>query len=134
MQNNKTKNINKLSIYLSIIFIGIITVAYFNGQLPPQILWLYLGASTISFFAYALDKSRAKRGKWRIPENTLHLLALIGGWPGAAVAQEILRHKSKKVPFRAAFWLTVIANTVALTWLMTPQAQSFLTFFPSEYG
>ena len=52
-----------------------------------------------------------------MPENTLHLLALLGGWPGALVAQAQFRHKTRKVSFRAVFWLTVAVNLAALGWL-----------------
>ncbi|WP_019029355.1 DUF1294 domain-containing protein [Colwellia piezophila] len=83
-------------------------------MLIAKILTLYLAANIMNFFAYALDKSKAKPGTWRTPEITLHLLALIGGWPGAAISQQLLRHKSKKVAFRAVFWLTVMANSTRM--------------------
>jgi uncharacterized membrane protein YsdA (DUF1294 family) len=50
-------------------------------------------------------------------EQTLHVFALLGGWPGALVAQRWLRHKSKKASFQVAFWVTVVVNCVALGWL-----------------
>lgn len=88
---------------------------------PMAIAGLYIGASFISFALYARDKHAAKRGHWRTPENTLHLLALAGGWPGAAMAQYFFRHKSKKTVFRVVFWLTVVANLAALfTLLLAP--------------
>lgn len=91
------------------------------GRLPSAVLGLYLGASLVAFVAYARDKSAAKKGRWRTPENTLHLFAVIGGWPGALVAQGLLRHKSRKRSFQIAFWLTVAINCGALGWLHTPQ-------------
>ena len=78
---------------------------------PP--LWvagLYLVASLITFVCYAIDKSAAARGAWRTSENSLHLLALLGGWPGALCAQQWLRHKSSKAAFRSVFWVTVALN------------------------
>jgi uncharacterized membrane protein YsdA (DUF1294 family) len=84
------------------------------GFLPWMFLWLYLGASLLSFVVYALDKSAAKAGGQRVPENTLHILALVGGWPGALYAQERLRHKSSKQSFRFVFWTTVLLNLFAL--------------------
>jgi uncharacterized membrane protein YsdA (DUF1294 family) len=62
------------------------------------------------FFAYAFDKAAARAGRWRTAEATLLLLGLVGGWPGALLAQQLLRHKSSKAPFRAAFWVTVALN------------------------
>ena len=70
--------------------------------------------------AYALDKSAAQQGAWRTRESTLHLLALCGGWPGALVAQQTLRHKSSKAEFRMVFWATVLLNMAALGFLVSP--------------
>ena len=128
----QTKSISAFSIYLSLIFMTLVTAAYFLGHLPQEILLTYLGVSVITFLAYAFDKSKAQRGEWRTQESTLHLLALIGGWPGAVIAQQVLRHKSKKKEFRVAFWFTVFVNTATLGWLMTAQGKPFLSFFFSH--
>lgn len=70
--------------------------------------WLAL-VSIAAFAFYAWDKRRARRGEWRTPEKILHLLALLGGWPGAFLAQRLLRHKNAKVSFQIVFWLIVSA-------------------------
>jgi uncharacterized membrane protein YsdA (DUF1294 family)/cold shock CspA family protein len=101
------------------LFLTFIAAAVYAGKLPPAILGLYLGASVVAFLAYALDKSAARRGRWRTPENTLHLFGLIGGWPGALVAQKTLRHKSSKRSFKILFWVTVMLNCGALGWLFS---------------
>lgn len=88
---------------------------------PP--LWVagaYLLASILTFFTYAFDKSAAQRGTWRTSEGTLHLMALLCGWPGALLAQQLLRHKSAKSEFRAVFWATAVLNTGALVVLASP--------------
>ena len=90
------------------------------GKLPPLLPAVYVGASLVAFIAYALDKSAARAGRWRTRESTLHLLALLGGWPGALLAQHRLRHKSAKTSFLAVFWTTVIVNCGALGWVLTP--------------
>jgi uncharacterized membrane protein YsdA (DUF1294 family)/cold shock CspA family protein len=78
---------------------------------PPLVMAaIYVIASAATFLTYAVDKSAAQRGAWRTPESTLHLLAFAGGWPGALLAQQFLRHKSMKSEFRAVFWGTVILN------------------------
>ena len=82
-------------------------------------LLVYIAGSVITFLAYARDKSAARNNRWRTPESTLHLLSLIGGWPGALVAQRVLRHKSSKQPFRTVFWGTVLLNGAALIWVLT---------------
>ena len=99
------------------IFMALVTGLVYSGKLPPAVLWLYLAASAIAFVAYAWDKSAAQKDEWRIAENTLHLFALAGGWPGALLAQRLLRHKSRKPSFLVVFWATVAANCGALGWL-----------------
>lgn len=64
---------------------------------------LYALASLVTFAAYGLDKHRAVRGRWRIPERTLHGLELFGGWPGALLGQAVFRHKRRKLTYMAVF-------------------------------
>jgi uncharacterized membrane protein YsdA (DUF1294 family) len=87
-----------------------------QGTLPFMVLGIYAIASSVTFVAYALDKSAAKQNKWRTAEATLHIFALVGGWPGALVAQRWLRHKSKKLSFQIVFWMTVLLNCLALAY------------------
>lgn len=93
------------------------------------LLWLgvlYSAASLLTILAYARDKSAAIRHRRRTAENTLHTLALLGGWPGALLAQRLWRHKTQKQPFRMLFWGTVIINSGVLVWLLSPNgAASF---------
>ena len=126
----KKKHANKpshFSIYVSVIFLLLLTAAYFLGNIPQKLVLAYFGVSFITFIAYAFDKSKAQRGAWRTAESTLHLFALIGGWPGAAIAQQRLRHKSKKRSFRNMFWFTVVVNVGALFWLLSPKGSVFLS-------
>lgn len=77
-------------------------------------LLLVAAASTAAVVAYAVDKRRAGTDARRIPERTLHLLALAGGWPGAIYAQQRFRHKTQKVRFRVVFWCTVALHVAAV--------------------
>jgi uncharacterized membrane protein YsdA (DUF1294 family)/cold shock CspA family protein len=70
---------------------------------------MVLVMSAISYWCYALDKGRARKKEWRIPESGLHLIELLGGWPGAFLAQRRLRHKCSKAGYQCAFWLIVLA-------------------------
>lgn len=90
------------------------------GYVPKAILWLYIATSVLSFMFYFIDKSAAQMGRRRTSEATLHNLALIGGWPGALFAQQLLRHKSKKESFRSTFRVTIILNLMALLYLLSP--------------
>lgn len=89
-------------------------------RVPGWVALLYLIASIVCFFAYHIDKLAAGAGKWRVSEENLHFLALAGGWPGALVAQQWLRHKTIKREFRAAFWSTVVCNVLAFVLLNSP--------------
>ncbi|MFB9289569.1 DUF1294 domain-containing protein [Pseudoduganella plicata] len=71
-----------------------------------------------TYIAYARDKSAARQGRRRTPENTLLLLGLLGGWPAAFVAQQRLRHKTAKTSFRFRFWLTAVVNLAAAAFLV----------------
>jgi uncharacterized membrane protein YsdA (DUF1294 family)/cold shock CspA family protein len=81
---------------------------------------VYLGTSLICFLIYAVDKSAAIEGGWRVSESALLLLGLFGGWPGAIVAQQALRHKTKKRAFQAAFAGSVVVNVLAFVLLTSP--------------
>jgi len=84
------------------------------GRLEMSWLALYYGASIITYGAYARDKTAAQNERRRIPESKLQLMSLIGGWPGALIAQALLRHKTRKPSFLIGYWLTVIVNCIAL--------------------
>ena len=101
------------------LFLAFVVGAVVTRKLPFVVLGIYLLGSLVAFAAYALDKSAARKGGWRIPENTLHFFSLVGGWPGALLAQRTLRHKSRKPSFQVAFWVTVLMNCSALGWLFT---------------
>ncbi|OYQ41349.1 hypothetical protein CHU94_09730 [Rhodoferax sp. TH121] len=79
-------------------------------------LWLAAWATLnlLTFALYARDKYAARTGQWRTPENTLHLLSLLGGWPAAWLAQRVLRHKTAKRSFQMVFWLSVVGNIALL--------------------
>nr|WP_236649516.1 DUF1294 domain-containing protein [Rhodopirellula sp. SM50] len=112
--HNKT-SLPVIAAWLFLVFVGLLVV---SNQLPTLVLWIYCGASLVTFLVYAIDKSAARRGHWRTQENTLHLLAMIGGWPGALIAQEKLRHKTRKQSFRIVFALTVLLNGAMLVTLL----------------
>jgi uncharacterized membrane protein YsdA (DUF1294 family)/cold shock CspA family protein len=89
------------------------------GKLPLYVLAVYMLLSLFTFLVYWLDKRKAQAGHWRTPESTLQFMALLGGWPGALLAQSYLRHKSQKRPFLLLFWCAAVLNLIALSWLAT---------------
>jgi uncharacterized membrane protein YsdA (DUF1294 family) len=107
--------------YASILlFAALFAFATIRWGVPHQVGVAYLVASVASFVAYAMDKSAARAGRWRTSESTLLLLGLACGWPGAALAQQWLRHKSTKASFRVPFWATVVLNIGAFLYLSSP--------------
>ena len=106
---------------------ALLGAATFAGKFPVGVLLFYGAMSVLTFVVYLIDKAAARSNRWRTEERVLHLLALIGGWPGALVAQQLLRHKSIKVEFRRVFWVTVVLNCVVLAGLLTSQGQALLS-------
>ena len=120
-------NESSLSIYFLISFFLVLLIFVLIKRIPIVLIEGYLFVSFITFIVYAIDKSAAKNNKRRIPENTLHLFAIAGGWPGAVLAQKTLRHKSIKVEFQRVFWCTVIINCSGLGWLLfSNSGQSYI--------
>ncbi|PAU86963.1 cold-shock protein [Pseudomonas sp. WN033] len=83
------------------------------------VLMAYLLISVLCFLLYWSDKHKASKGRWRTSESTLHAAELLGGWPGALVAQQVFRHKTRKVSYQSTFWLIVAAHQVFwVDWLL----------------
>ncbi len=73
--------------------------------------WVLL-SSLIAFVAHGRDKRAARLGRRRTPERTLHLLELIGGWPGALLAMTVFHHKTRKASY---FLVTAL---IVLVWIV----------------
>ncbi|MFO7555825.1 MAG: cold shock and DUF1294 domain-containing protein [Desulfobacterales bacterium] len=119
----------KQKLFSIILFSAFSFVLYYlfeSKLIPIELIGLYAVMSVAAFLMYAKDKNAAEWGKWRTTESTLHTLSLLGGWPGAKIAQSFLRHKSKKLSFRITYWVTVTANCGALYWLVTPKGSMWL--------
>jgi uncharacterized membrane protein YsdA (DUF1294 family) len=84
--------------------------------LPLVAAW-YLVASVVTLVVYAIDKRAARRDLRRVPEAVLHALALLGGWPGALLAQRLFHHKTLKMSFQLVFWLTAALNCAGVAWM-----------------
>ena len=76
----------------------------------------FLALNLCALALYAWDKHAAARGRRRVPEARLHLLALLGGWPGAWLAQRLFRHKTRKAAFQRRFAACVALNLLAIGW------------------
>ena len=61
----------------------------------------YLAAiNLVTFFVYGIDKRKARKGQWRVPEKTLFLLPLLGGSLGGILGMKAFHHKTKHWYFR----------------------------------
>jgi uncharacterized membrane protein YsdA (DUF1294 family) len=102
--------------------LSIVSMIQISAENNPYMLgYGYLAISLVTFCIYYFDKFASLNGRWRVPENSLHLLAVFGGWPGAMLGQRILRHKTVKQPFRRIFWLTVMINCVVILVFLFPE-------------
>lgn len=108
------------------LFAALFAGAVYQSNLPPAVAAMYGAASLACFVKYAVDKAAAKAGRWRTSENTLLLMGLACGWPGAVVAQKLLRHKSNKPTFAARFWATIVINVSLFVYLVAPLSRLHL--------
>ena len=104
-----------------------IAVAAAIDRVPVVVALAYALMSAASFLVYWWDKDAAGAKRWRTEEGTLHLLDLLGGWPGALIAQQLFRHKTVKASFQAVFWITVLLNVAGMAWLVRSGAVDALT-------
>ena len=105
----------KSSLSLVIVASAIPVIGAWQAFSQQALLWpllAYLGMSLFSIWQYSRDKHNAQSGAWRIPEKQLHAVELLGGWPGALLAQQLLRHKTKKASYQGVFWLIVLVHQV----------------------
>lgn len=103
--------VSLLVICIFFILLGLSAIA---RVLSPWVFLFYLVMSGITYFSYGSDKKRAVTGQRRVPENKLHLLELLGGWPGAFVAQSYFRHKNRKPSYQGMYWTMVMLNLLLL--------------------
>ena len=88
-------------------------------DLTLQIVLIYLVViNVVTFFVYGIDKYKAVRSKWRIPENMLIGLAVIGGSVGAWLGMKFWHHKTLHAKFRFGIPLILIAQIALVYWLM----------------
>ncbi|MEZ8630080.1 DUF1294 domain-containing protein [Vibrio lentus] len=120
------------SIQIVITYLVLLAVSVLFVESSKVLLAWYLVIGAVTFVVYAKDKRAAINGNWRVPEKTLHIFSVAGGWLGALIAQDKLRHKTQKQPFRAIYWLTVVINVAAFLWTLTPSGQAIFGRWLSE--
>ncbi|HFZ2061394.1 TPA: DUF1294 domain-containing protein [Enterobacter cloacae] len=86
-------------------------IGSFFSACPVAIWFLLINALTMVI--YGADKMAARKGMRRIPEVTLLVFGVVGGWPGAIMGQQIFRHKTQKQPFKTWFLMSVVVSILA---------------------
>jgi uncharacterized membrane protein YsdA (DUF1294 family) len=97
------------------------------SEVDPIIFLAWYGAfcgvaSLVTFVTYWLDKRAAIRDRRRVSERTLHTMELLGGWPGAYVAQRTFRHKTRKRSYQVVYWAIVVLHVAGVVWVCWPAA------------
>ena len=126
-----------------LVLVGLLALPAVAAQrlpLHPALFWGYvLVLSAFTYGMYAHDKRLARVREWRLPEAALHLFELLGGWPGAFIAQRHIRHKCAKTSFQFTFWLIVllyqfVALDLLVDWQLSRAAWERLSGFAAESG
>jgi uncharacterized membrane protein YsdA (DUF1294 family) len=81
------------------------------------LLWYLAAVNLVAFTVYGVDKAKARRGAWRIPEKTLFLLPLLGGSVGALLGMLVFRHKTKHWYFVWGIPLILLAQIALAVWV-----------------
>ena len=109
--------------------LALLALSLFSSFQPGLVAELYWCAvvvlSPIAFTAFGWDKWKAKQESRRIPEKTLHLLAILGGWPGAVLGQQMFRHKTVKPVFRSILVAIGVAHIAVCAWWYFGSDSSF---------
>ena len=118
---------SQFALFFRLAFFLAVILALLFGKLLYVLPLLYIEASLMTYWLYKIDKEAAiARHGNRLAEESLQLFALIGGWPGAYLAQQQLAHKRSKLSFRREFGFVILGNTLLVSWLLSPWGQAFL--------
>jgi len=118
---------NHIALLFRLSFLAAVILALLFGKLLYVLPLLYVEASLFTYWLYKADKEAAiARHGDRLAEESLQLFSLIGGWPGAYIAQRQLAHKRSKIPFRREFGFVICGNALLVIWLLSPWGEQFL--------
>lgn len=91
---------------------AIATLFEAESVVARALAWTVVAGSFASVVLYGIDKFAAVGKKRRLHEIALHVTALLGGWPGAAIGQRLFRHKTRKASFLLKFLATAAAHSL----------------------
>ncbi|RRV40114.1 DUF1294 domain-containing protein [Pseudomonas sp. p106] len=107
------------NVRLKLLMLGVLCLLPLAGA--AQMAWsgqswlplaIYPAVSLVTVLLYWQDKQQARTQAWRTPEKVLHASELLGGWPGALIAQQLYRHKTRKASYQIVFWAIVLLHQV----------------------
>ena len=110
----------KFVVYRGAVYIIALAILTISGLLNGMFILFVSIINVMTYWFYAQDKEAAQSNQRRVPENTLHILAFLGGWPAAWLAQQRLRHKTQKQPFKKIYLCTIFFNILLILWLISP--------------
>lgn len=122
----RTRSKKSVSLWMIPTYFTLLLLSVGLTDFPVIVLLWQIAISVVAYAVYAWDKSAAQNNRWRTSESALHMFALSGGWPGALLAQQVLRHKSKKQSFRFVFWVTVLLSVAVVVCLHTGEGRNLL--------
>ena len=105
---------------LSIVYIVLLAGLVVFSLLPNIYLFIMSIINLLTYWLYSQDKQAAQQGERRVAENTLHILAFLGGWPAAHLAQQKLHHKTQKQPFRNIYFAMIGLNIALIILFISP--------------
>jgi uncharacterized membrane protein YsdA (DUF1294 family)/cold shock CspA family protein len=111
-------------------FMALLGLGFWASVVPAFLVLSYLVFSHLTYGVYLWDKAGAIRGAWRADPRLLYALAFLGGWPGALIAQDRLRHLTKNDRFRRFFWLATTFNVLTACWFLTPDGRFWSEAIP----
>lgn len=111
------RGVSARNVFLVVGLLALVLAWWLSSRtgLPWYPTWL-AAASVVTFAAYGADKGLARKEARRIPEATLHLLALVGGFPGAWAGRSVFRHKTLKPVFLWVLWGSTLLHLGGVLW------------------
>ncbi|WGV98391.1 DUF1294 domain-containing protein [Vibrio sp. YMD68] len=114
------------SLAITVWFITVVCSAVWLIYYPPIVLLHYVFLSSATYLVYLYDRGAEVENRTRIPELVLHTLSFIGGWPGAVLAQTLLRYQSSEESYRYRFWCAISANIMLFAYTFSAPGEQTL--------
>ncbi len=106
---------------IAFVLLALPVVFVWRVFLPGSLLFAWaVGANVSAFAIWAYDKHQAAKGGWRVPEKSLHTMAVLGASPASLAAMSLLRHKTQKSFFVTFYSILLVLHIAVLLWILFP--------------